>query len=58
MRPPLARIQLLTGWFGGSNGVGHLTGSNYFLYPEGGSAVELSYAGALVVAGPINPAIS
>ena len=26
-------------------------GSNYFLYPTGGSAVELSYAGAPVVAG-------
>ena len=26
-------------------------GSNYFLYPNGGSAVELSYAGAPVVAG-------
>jgi hypothetical protein len=26
-------------------------GSNYFLYPDGGSAVELSYAGAPVVAG-------
>ena len=27
------------------------SGSNYFLYPNGGSAVELSYAGAPVVAG-------
>ena len=26
-------------------------GSNYFLHPNGGSAVELSYAGAPVVAG-------
>ena len=26
-------------------------GNNYFLYPDGGSAVELSYAGAPVVAG-------
>ena len=26
-------------------------GSNYFLYPNGGSAVELSYAGAPVVDG-------
>src|SRR5262249_46889352 len=27
------------------------SGSNYFLYPNGGSAIELSYGGAPVVAG-------
>ena len=30
-------------------------GSNYFLYPDGGSAVELSYAGAPVEAGQFDP---
>src|SRR5262249_31235052 len=34
----------------GSTGLGQV-GSNYFLYPNGGSAVELSYGGAPVVDG-------
>ena len=34
----------------GSTSLGQV-GSNYFLYPNGGSAVELSYGGAPVVAG-------
>ena len=38
----------------GSTSLGQV-GSNYFLYPNGGSAVELSYQGAPVEAGQFDP---
>ena len=47
--PPTSSSQTVIEGFGSTSLVEG--GSNYFLYPTGGSAVELSYAGAPVVAG-------
>jgi hypothetical protein len=47
--PPASSSQIVIEGFGSTSLVEG--GSNYFLHPAGGSAVELSYAGAPVVAG-------